>query len=234
MKKVISILGCVLCALVALCPLGSAIAACFGYTFALASVPGFSIVIAVFSMILVILSIIARHPIQNKWLQVLFALLPPIVTINAVFFMLENSSIWIIVCTFLSLACSVFLTFKHGRPIVLKIISLVLSAVLLSPLCFFALLSLIFGNISQNTVVKSLESPDGAYYVEVIDNNQGAMGGNTWVDVYENNGFDAVIFKVSSPSHRIYEGHWGEYNSMEIYWKNDRCLVINDRTYELP
>lgn len=90
----------------------------------------------------------------------------------------------------------------------------------------FGFIALTFGNFAQDTLVKSIESPNGVYYAEVIDNDQGALGGNTYVDVYENV-VDAMIFKVSKKPQRVYHGKWGEFENMKIYWNDENCLVIN-------
>ena len=79
----------------------------------------------------------------------------------------------------------------------------------------------------------SVESPNETYYAEVIDSNQGALGGNTFVDVYENKGLNAIIFTISKKPQRIYQGDWGEFEYMAISWKNDHCLVINSVSYEI-
>lgn len=101
------------------------------------------------------------------------------------------------------------------------------------PIGFFGFIALIFGNFGQNTVVQSVESPNGIYYAEVIDSDQGALGGDTLVDVYENKGIDILIFKISKEPQRIYHGDWGEFNDMELYWKYDYCLVINSVEYTI-
>ena len=101
------------------------------------------------------------------------------------------------------------------------------------PIGFFGFIALIFGNFGQNTVVQSVESPNGIYYAEVIDSDQGALGGDTLVDVYENKGIDTLIFKISKEPQRIYHGDWGEFYDMELYWKDDYCLVINSVEYTI-
>lgn len=62
--------------------------------------------------------------------------------------------------------------------------------------CFFDFIALIFGNIGQNTVVQTVESPSGKYYAQVIDSDQGALGGDTLVDVYEKSKINAILFKI--------------------------------------
>lgn len=93
----------------------------------------------------------------------------------------------------------------------------------------FLLFVLSLRGMSENTVVMTLESPEGGYFVQVIDNDQGALGGATIVEVYESQSFLGRHKKVS----RVYTGEWGEYRTMEIYWKDEHCLVINAVEYRI-
>lgn len=233
MKKRNTIWGYLLFALTVLLPLGTLISSCFGYTFELASVSVFAIAIALISIVLCILSGNGDNSYKSGALGVIFAVLTPLSIVNAVFFMLESRKIWVIICVFIAIGCSAYLTIKHGKPLLIKIISWVLSAILILPVGYFGFIFLIFGNIGQNTVVQSVESPNGAYYAEVIDSDQGALGGDTLVDVYENTEINLLIFKVFKDPQRVYHGEWGEFENMDIYWKDDRCLVINSIEYNI-
>lgn len=141
--------------------------------------------------------------------------------------MLESPKVWIVVSVFIAIGCSAYLTLKHGTPRLLKIIMCVLSAILIFPVGFLGFISLIFGNIGQNTVVQAVESPNGVYYAEVIDSDHGALGGDTLVEVYENTEINLWVFRIFKKPQRVYHGEWGEFEDMDIYWKDDQCLVIN-------
>ena len=82
-------------------------------------------------------------------------------------------------------------------------------------------------------MVKTVESPAGAYCAQVIDSDQGAMGGNTHVEVTEKSRLDLILFRIEKEPERVYSGEYGEYETMEIYWKDDACLVINGVEYEM-
>lgn len=81
------------------------------------------------------------------------------------------------------------------------------------------------GGLAENTVVQTLESPDGTYIAQVISSDQGAMGGNTLVEVYPKG--------KPRQKQRVHMGEWGEHSTMEICWKTDTCLVINGVEYPI-
>lgn len=100
------------------------------------------------------------------------------------------------------------------------------------PLFLLTFIVLAFGDIQYNTVVESIESPDGTYLAVVTDSDQGAMGGNTYVDVYDQKrSVDFYVVKFSKPYSRVYQGDWGEYKYMEIEWKDKNTLMINGESY---
>lgn len=230
MRKTISVLGCILFFLVALLPLGTLLCACFGCLFQLVSIPFFAVVTAFLSLCLVIMSLTAKGTENSGTGQVLFALLSPLSLLSGFLCILECGSILVIICVVICIGCCIFLTANNGKPLALKIIASVLSAVLVLPVGFFGFISLVFGGVAVNTVVKTLESPSGTYYAQVVDSDQGAMGGDTFVDVYEKVA-DLLVFRISKKPERVYQGDWRAYQNMEIYWEDDNCLIINSVQY---
>ena len=233
MKKAISGLMCVLFVLTILYPAGVIITACLGYSFELVSVLAFAIAIAALSVCIVVLDLIYKSTPENKVIQILLAIITPLSLINAGFYIFECPQIWVIASVLSSAGCCCYLTVKYGKPASLKMVALVLSALMVLPIGFFSFIALIFGNISQNTVVKTVESPNGKYYAQVIDSDQGALGGDTLVDVYEKSGVNLILFRIEKKPQRVYFGDWGEFKNMQIHWKDDNCLVINSVEYEI-
>lgn len=230
MKKVKSGLTWLLIALTVLYPAGRLIASCFGYTFKLVSISAFAIAIAVLSIGVVF---VLKKSFEIRAIQVPLAIITPFSLINAVLYIFDNPKIWVIVSAFFSVGCCFYLTIKYGKPIVLKSIALVLSTMMVLPIGFISFIFLTFGNIGQNTVVQTIESPNGEYYAQVIDSDQGALGGDTLVDVYQKSGINAFLFKIEKKPQRVYWGDWGEFENMQIYWKDDNRLVINSVEYEI-
>lgn len=159
MKKAISILMCLLFVLTILYPAGVIITACFGYSFQLISVSAFAIAIAALSVCIVIL--VFKNQLESRTVQILLAIITPLSLINAVFYIFECPQIWVIASVLSSVGCCCFLVVKHGKPLALKIVALVLSALMILPIGFISFIALIFGNIDQNTVVQTVESPSG-------------------------------------------------------------------------
>jgi len=232
-KKAISILICLLFLLTILYPAGAIITSCLGYNFELISFSAFAIVIATLSVCIIVLDLICKNTAENKFTSVLLVVITPLSLINAVFYIIPHPQNSVIIGMILSVGCCCYLTIKHGKPLFLKTISLGLSVLMLFPIGFFGPIVFIVGNIAQSTVVRTVESPSGEYYAKVIDSSQGALGGNTFVDVQQR-GLNAVVFKIEKNPQRVYSGDWGESKYMHIYWKDDNCLVINSVEYELP
>ena len=233
MKKTTSVLLCLLFALTIFFPVGALVSACFGYTFQLTNVLAASVIIAVISVFTAILSIISKDKICNKSIIILSYILFPLSFINAVIYIFESIQLSVAICMLVSFICCFFISIINIKSKVRKILVSVLSAPMTAFIIFFAFMILTFGNLGQNTVVKSIDSPSGNFYAQVIDSDQGALGGDTVVNVYEKRGIDAFIFKLEDKPQRVYLGEWGEYKSMRISWKNDKCLIINSVEYAI-
>jgi hypothetical protein len=116
---------------------------------------------------------------------------------------------------------------------VFSVIIALLALILVPMICFSVFMVVFFGSIGEDTVIQTLPSPDGNRYAEVIDCDQGALGGDTLVDVYQDCGINAILFKIEKKPQRVYFGDWGEFENMQIHWKDDNCLVINSVEYEI-
>ena len=231
-KKLTPVLIYTLFSLSFLLPFSAVAFYLFGYSFRLANYSLFALIIALTAFVTVIFCRIAKDPIENKAMAGLFALLMLFSLANAVICLLECATPFITMCILVYIACCVHLSIKFGKPLVLKRISLILFILALLPICFFGFIAFIFRDFGQNTVVQSIQSPDGVYYAQVIDNDQGGLGGGTFVDVYKK-GTDLYFFNIAKRPQRIYNGDWGEFMDMQIYWKDDSRLVINSVEYIL-
>lgn len=220
----------ILFVLTILYPVGAALAACLGYRLEPVSVSFYAFLIGVLSVCVLVLD---RKQGSTDGHSVISVLITPFSLVNAALCMITCPEIPVIICVLLSVGCCFFLTARYGKPVVMKNIALVLSLLMALPISFLGYILLIFGNLGQNTVVQTVESPSGTYYAEVIDSDQGALGGDTFVDVHSKDRLHAVLFTIEEKPQRVYIGNWGEFETMQIHWEDDDCLVINGVEYEI-
>ena len=233
MKKAISISEYLFVALLVLLPFGVLLSSCFGYEFKLADDTIFAVLTAVLSVGLVVLCAIAKDFPGSRTNTVLLGVSPLLALINAAFYLYVSSSVWVVVCMLICVGCCFYLAVRFGKPKSFRIVSLVLSVLLVLPVGFIGFGFLFFGNIGQDAVIQTVESPNSAYYAEVLDSDQGALGGYTLVTVHETKSINAVVFRISKKPQDIYYGDWGEFQDMEVSWKSENCLIINSVEYPI-
>lgn len=229
MKKVVSVLICLLFVLTLLAPVGSGVSSGFGYRFELFSISGFAIILAVLSILTAILDLALVKTIEKKAVCVIALLLAPLTVVNGLFLGVKCRCAWGIASIFVYVACCFYLMVKHGKPMFLKVTSIVLTLIAFAPTCLLGGLLGIAGLIiGEKTVISTVKSPNGEYYAQVELGSD-----NTHVMLYEKGGFNVIVFEVRKCPKWIYSGKYSEYETMEIYWENDTCLVINSVPYEI-
>jgi hypothetical protein len=114
-----------------------------------------------------------------------------------------------------------------------QIASVVTSAFSAVLIIMVSILFVGFGNFGQNTVVDRIHSPEKTFYAEIIDSDQGALGGSTVVEVYKNSRLNLLVLTISKTPKRVYMGEWREYESMQAEWKNENCLLINSEEFNI-
>lgn len=233
MKKMLHILIVLLFILTVFYPLGTILSGWFGYTLELLSIPLFAIAITVLSIIIVILYMILKKPIIPIVIQVFMAVTMPFCLINAAFMVIESELFSVALHLFVSSVCCCWLTERMIPSYPTRSILNALFIVIAVPVCFLNLLALTFGGMNKITVIQTIDSPNGKYYAQVIDDDQGALGGSTIVSVYENKDFNTILFQIRKKPNNLYYGRWGEFYDMQAYWKDETCLVINSVPYQI-
>ncbi|MEE1010507.1 MAG: hypothetical protein U0L11_00560 [Acutalibacteraceae bacterium] len=213
-------------------PLCKAICRCFGYEFTLFNYTVCAVIFTVVSVFCVIGSSITKEKIIKKSDTAMLTFLPLFSVINWVVYLFKSSDkVIVTICMLICFVCTAIMAIKHIRPIFLKIISIFTPSLALFPIALLSFLLLLpFG---RNTVVKTIPSPEGTYYAEVTDSNQGALGGDTLVHIHKSKKLDFLLFDITKTPERIYTGDWKEYETMQIHWKNEHCLVIDEIEYSI-
>ena len=224
MKRKLSLLCYILFFLTILFMTGKLLLSFIGYTIELFSIPVFSVLLAGLSICIVVLDIVYKNTIEDKALRVFMAIITPLSMLNAALYLLVCGELIVLISTTLCTCCCLYLGIKHGKPLALKIVALALAAMMFWPMCILSFLSIL--PIGKNTVIKTVESPNGNYYAELIDSDQGALGGDTLVVVHHKRGLNLLLFAIKKKSQTVYLGPWGQRNK-KIYWKDEHCVVVD-------
>lgn len=114
---------------------------------------------------------------------------------------------------------------------------LIFSAASAVPLLFsaFAIAVAVFVTLmplTSSTLRETYTSPEGSYRIEVIDVDQGALGGSTVVRLhYEKPLVHLGLVKVIREPKGLYTGRWQE--RVSISWTDENTVVINGNKHEL-
>lgn len=234
MKKILSVLSCILLALIAFSPLGSLICQILGYKFTLVNPSVFAIAIFVVTAITVLMSILSREILENKIICGIVTALAPCSLINSGFYVRSCGALWIIASVLIFVGCC-YLTIRHGKPMNLRTGTMVLTAGLLLPMVFFCFILFVAGKTQNYTILDTVDSPKGAYYAQIVENDQGEKGGSKMVRIYPDKDMKTPVFVIQKKHIIIYEEFYnaGEADkvTVKVQWKDDNHLLINGKSY---
>jgi len=114
-----------------------------------------------------------------------------------------------------------------------RIVYIMLNSILL---CLFLAISpwiLMFGSLSQKTIVNEIASPNGLYSAIIIYSDQGALGGNLLVDIEYNISQINLGFGRFTKTKRIYVGGGRSYDTMAFEWQDNHTLLIRGDPYNI-
>lgn len=234
MKKLLSLLTYLLFALISICPVISVICHVFGYKFTLVDPGVFAIVIFALTAVAVLVSILSREILENKIVCIVASALTPMALVNTAFYIRSCGALWIVASVLICVGCG-YLTIRHGKPYSVRTGALVLSAGLLLPIALFCFVLFVAGKTQNYNVLDTVDSPTGAYYAEIIDNDQGERGGSKMVHIYPEKDIDTPVFLIRKKKIIIYEETYSANEAdevqVDIQWKDDNHLVINGKDY---
>lgn len=234
MKKLISVLACVLLALIVFTPLCSLLCTVLGYKFTLVKPAVFAIAIFALTAITVAVSILSKEIVENKIISILISVLTPCALINTGFYIRACGSIWIIASLLICVGCG-YLTIRHGQPMSVRTGAMVLTAGMLLPMALICFVLSVAGKTQNYNIISTADSPTGAYYAEVIENDQAEKGGWMFVHIYPDKDVETPVFTIRKKPIKVYEEFYypGEVDkkTVVVQWKDDNHLVINGNNY---
>lgn len=232
MKKALRYTPLILCILYSFLPIFKSIGFFFQYQFSLYHNTLFLLAEAGVSLVLT-LGLFASRISVNRANAVLAALMLPLAILNGFLLLATNWNPTAFLILVIML-CATAIFIKFSRPFVLKVATGVLSILFLLLLTLICIIVSIFGDLSHNTVVKAISSPQGTYTAEVIDNDQGALGGHTFVEIKDHTKVIPIfIGEFTKSAIRIYTGEWGEFKTMQPYWQDEHTLIIRGTKYSI-
>ena len=159
----------------------------------------------------------------------------------------QSRTLHLILCilfSFLAMLSMIRLFFHYRFCIPLKIIcggiSIIPMIILFLVTCMgllvsaFGIVEHFCGEFGKTSVVKQVASPDQSYVAEVLDVDQGALGGNTLVKIKGiGKEIPFLLGKLVPEEKNVYEGDWDEFETMDIQWKDNGTLLIDGNEYSV-
>lgn len=230
-KKIAEILGIVYITAMSGFSVACIVFACFGYNFSLCNYEIFAVGITLLAIAEVVMVFVAGRKSFGKMFSVLFLINAFLMCVNIAVWVFKSESPIVAGCLLINVPCTLTLGIVTARSRAFKLACSIGAGVPIVIAFYFSLIFIVFGDFGENTVVKTLNSPDGTYYAQVVDSDQGALGGDTTVNVYKNKEIHTPVFSLTPIPDRVYMGEWRAWENMNIYWEDDSCLVINSREY---
>ncbi len=234
MKKQANLFIYVLSIMYGFYPIVSLIAHFLGYYFILADSLIFAMLLNILSIIGIVFALIDQEKKLLK-VQFIFLLAMPFMVllywISSIFFSSPKVIIYsALFCFFTSL----FFLFRYIKPSNVHFFGWVMYSICIFLSCNLAFLTAIFGSIGKDTVLYSLKSPDKIYESQLIDSNQGALGGYTLVQVFNTTKrIDLFFFKFWKKPYLAYIGEWGEFETTRMEWEAEHTLYINGKSRKI-
>lgn len=205
-----------------------------GYKFEVEYPTIYSVIGVVIALSTVVFTFVFKDYTKPKITIYLCSISPIIALISTVIYTFNYPTLTAMICSLLISVCCYILLLKDTKGKKNIVITSVAFVVLFAFTFLLSGIFLVFCNFGSDTVIKTVDSPDGSRYAQIISINQGALGGNTVVDVKKyNKDIPLILFRISKKPNRVYIGEWGEFENMEIHFTSEDKLTINGKDYKI-
>ncbi len=244
-SKVFTVLTSFFCVVNSLTPLSIIITAFVGYTFDIRSYPLWTILLLLLSGLLAVLMYRFESRETSKADRILLTVSLFMSLLNwgvCIFTGTGNKNIAhnaILIGVLIALfAVTVFVSIiyikPHKKRIARSTVKVICAGLLASLLVYLSFIVIVFSGFGQNTVVQTVNSPTGRYTAELVDSNQGALGGDTVVYVTDNMlSANFGLFTVHKQKEIVYIGEWGEFKTMTLRWVDKDTLSVGGYQYDM-
>lgn len=209
-------------------PVGYGIARAIGWEFLIYSELPFFLGLTIITLTVTVRLKWSKHP------TALVVALYPVSIVNSVICLWITKSLMAIPCVAVFVICCGTL-FRELAPVNIwrKLVS-VLSVLLVLALIVLSAVVVFADGFGYIEVIQQIDSPEGTYTAQLIEVNEGALGGATLVKIWDNARTVHLGPTCLTPAHQeAYRGDWGEFMDMTLSWQDDSTLLINERAYPI-
>lgn len=168
---------------------------------------------------------------QRQWEMACVSIALPLSLVNLILLPGLGDAIMICVAAVNSVVC--LLAFSYGRGLrLLRVFMGILSGMLAMAAAAVMFMVIVMDDFGMNTVVRELPSDDGRYVAQVIDSDQGALGGSTVVRVKRTRLLGVSVENIVKLDRRVWMGDWGLAHEVGVMWEDADTLVVNGIEYD--
>lgn len=200
----------------------------FDYTLLVLSGMPFAVLTTILYGIFGSLLLLREEKPIRKASAVFLSFCPLLNQINVILAIFYTEDLLVVLLFATWLILSVLIVSKTVNSKLLKVPFYALAGLLVLPILLF----LPFMGFGARTVIARELSPDSVLCAEVIDDDQGALGGATRLMVYRfDKSFSIGSFELRKSQKELRSGPWGEFESLS--WQDSEHLSMNGKTYEI-
>lgn len=159
-------------------------------------------------------------------LSVWIAFLPLLVELNWFVYCLSNAVLFLPLLMTPCLIYAIWLAKNLTASKPLRSVTLLLTGVLLIPLVPFTLFFMLFGSIGSQDIAERAYAPGSMHYAEIIDRDEGALGGHTCVEAHWSPSLDLLLIRYESVPENVYTGPWGAADTLTVTWADADTLLV--------
>lgn len=232
MKKAAHILPFLLFSIYLAIPAVSLVNLTTGYSICIYSYHVYALLTAAISLAVAVNSFFVKDAALTKIEALCILFMPLMPLINWICYIIPAGWKFTALCMPVCFICVLVYMLQSIKQVKRKVIVSLSCIIFFIPICFISLLDCLFSGFGIDRVVHVEYSPDREYKAEVVDSDQGALGGAVFVNVCNTEPvIDLYFIKVSKKPHCVYSGEWGGYKGMELYWKDNHILSVNGSDY---
>ena len=232
MKKAAHILPFLLFSIYLAIPAVSLVNLTTGYSIWIYSYHAYALLTAAISLAVAVNSFFVKDAALTKTEALCILFMPLMPLINWICYIIPAGWKFTALCMPVCFICVLVYMLQSIKQVKRKVIVSLSCIIFFIPICFISLLDCLFSGFGIDRVVHVEYSPDREYKAEVVDSDQGALGGAVFVNVCNTEPvIDLYFIKVSKKPHCVYSGEWGGYKGMELYWKDNHILSVNGSDY---